>query len=276
MVLALWTVTVGVSISTVFITVKVSSTSTFTFPRVGGSEGRRQVAVWREMELFTYKGICKCQKGKNCFKSHGLEEEAKKFRRLEPNAYRMHRGASFLPGVCKSSLINTFNIPFTFPNLVVFLTYAIMWCTGCFLMAPLALSSHFFPTHWQPLDLESAAVIVIYASSHDRSARIVLSIRPRRLKVTARLGFNHCILSRKKKEQNCHRTSLSIQPDHGLLLHAVAGRIQSLRSSVPWKKAILCQGNIRLECNHLLEAILSQGAEHTSLAWIFWVYWLKM
>lgn len=51
----------------------------------------------------------------------------------------------------------------------------------------------FFPTHWQPLDLESTAVIVIYASSHDRCARIILSIRPRWLKVTSRSGFNHYI-----------------------------------------------------------------------------------
>lgn len=149
----------------------------------------------------------------------------------------MRCSAGFQPGVCKSSLINTCNIPSTFPNLVVFLTCTIMWCTGCFLLAPLVLSSPLFPTHWQPLDLESTAVIVIYALSHDRCARIVLSIRPRRLKVTARLGFNHYIFSQKKTQRNCHCTSPSIQPDHeGLLLQAVAGRIPSLRSSVPWKR----------------------------------------
>lgn len=136
----------------------------------------------------------------------------------------------------------------------------------------------FFPTHWQPLDLESTAVIVIYASSHDRCARIILSIRPRWLKVTSRSGFNHYIFfPHTKKKWNCHSRSPSIGPDHeGFVLHAVAGRIPSLRSSVPRKKAILCQRNIRLECNHRLEAILSQGAEHTSLARIFGVYWLKM
>lgn len=58
----------------------------------------------------------------------------------------------------------------------------------------------FFPTHWQPLDLESTTVIVIYVLSHDRSAHIILSIGPRWLKVTTRLGFNHCILSPQKSE----------------------------------------------------------------------------
>lgn len=62
----------------------------------------------------------------------------------------------------------------------------------------------FFPTHWQPLDLESTAVIVIYAFSHDRCAHIVLSIRPRRLKVTAGSGFNHCMFSQKKAKLSLH------------------------------------------------------------------------
>lgn len=143
--------------------------------------------------------------------SHGLKEGSKKFRRLGPNIYSVRCSASFLPTVCKNSLINTFNASFTFPNLVVFLTYAIMRCTGCFLLAPLVLSIPFFPTHWQPLDLESTAAIVIYVLSHDRCARIVLSIRPSRLKVTARSGFNHCIFSPTKKWK-CHRTFASIGP----------------------------------------------------------------
>lgn len=112
-------------------------------------------------------------------------------------------------------------------------------------------------------------MIVINASSHDRPARIVLSIRPRRLKVTTPLGFNHCIFSPKKlsahipvgsagsrgaRTSGCRRQN----PELTFICALEKGR------SVPEK--------IRLDCNHLLEAILSQGAEHTSLARIFGVY----
>lgn len=189
----------------------------------------------------------------------------------------MRCGAGFQPGVCKSSLINTFNIPSTFPNLVVFLTCTIMWCTGCSLLAPLVLSSPSFPTHWQPLDLESTAVIVIYALSHDRCARIVLSIRPRRLKVTARLGFNHYIFSQKKKtEKLSPHIPVDSAGSRGALTSGCRRQNPEFTFICALEKGVLCQRNIRLECNHLLEAILSQGAEHTSLARIFWVYWLKM
>lgn len=66
---------------------------------------------------------------------------------------------------------------FTFPNLLVFLTYAIMWRTGSFLLAPLVRSNPLAPSHWQALDLESGAVIVIYASTDDRCAHIVSTLR---------------------------------------------------------------------------------------------------
>lgn len=189
----------------------------------------------------------------------------------------MRCGAGSLPSVCKSSLINTFNTP-TFPNLVVFLTCTIMWCTGCFLLPPWFSAAPFFPTHWQPLDLESTAVIVIYALSHDRCARIVLSIRPRRLKVTARLGFNHCIFSQKKKKTE--KLSTHIPADsagsRGALTSGCRRQNPEFTFICALEKGVPCQRNIKLECNHLLEAILSQGVEHTSLARIFWVYWLKM
>lgn len=93
---------------------------------------------------------------------------------------------------------------FTFPNLVVFLTYAIMWWAGSFLFGPAGSQQPSVPTYWQALDLESIVVIVIYASSDDRCAHIVLSIRLRQLKVTVRLGFNHCLFPRK---WNCHHVS---------------------------------------------------------------------
>lgn len=122
---------------------------------------------------------------------------------------------------------------FTFPNLVVFLTYAIMWRTGSFLFGPAGSQQPSVPTYWQALDLESTVVIVIYASSDDRCAHIVLSIRLRQLKVIARLGFNQCIFPRK---WYCHHISQLIQSDHeGLLLYSVTDKIQSLQSSEPQK-----------------------------------------
>lgn len=181
-------------------------------------------------------------------KSHSLEEGSKKFRCL--NRYSMR---------CSAKQPNKYvQYSFYIPQPGSFLWHMQLCGVLGDSVWPLWFSAApFFPTHWQPLDLESTAVIVIYALSHDRCAHIVLSIRPRRLKVTARSGFNHCIFSPPKK-WSCHHTSPSIGLDHeGLLLHAVAGRIPSLRSFVPRKKAILCQRNIRLECNHRLEAILS-------------------
>lgn len=77
---------------------------------------------------------------------------------------------------------------FTFPNLVVFLTCAIMWWTGSSLLAPLVSRQPSVPTHWQALDLESTVVIVIYASSDDRCAHIVLSIQ-------AETAQGHCAVS---------------------------------------------------------------------------------
>lgn len=118
---------------------------------------------------------------------------------------------------------------FTFPNLVVFLTCAIMWWTGSSLLASLVHSSPPVPTHWQALDLESTVLIVIYASLDDRCAHIVLSIRLRQLKVIARLVFNRRISPRM---WDCHHISQLIRSDHKrLLLHAATDKIQSLHSS---------------------------------------------
>lgn len=106
--------------------------------------------------------------------------------------------------------------------------YVVNWV---FPFGPAGSQQASVPTHWQALDLEFTAVIVIYASSDDSCAHIVSSIWLRHLKVIVQLRLNHRIFPRK---WNCHRTSQLIQSDHkGLLLHAVTDGIQSLHSSKP-------------------------------------------
>lgn len=120
-----------------------------------------------------------------------------------------------------------------------------------------------FPTHRQALDLESAALIVIYASTDDRCAHIVLSIRRRQLKVIARLGFNHAVSPPPPESGTVTAyPRWYSQIIRGCYFVLSRAKIQSLHSSKPWgreKKGVSCQENIRLEYNHPLEAISESG-----------------
>lgn len=149
-----------------------------------------------------------------------------------------------------------------------------MWWTGSFLFGPAGSQQPSVPTYWQALDLESTVVIVIYASSDDRCAHIVLSIWLRQLKVIARLGFNHCLFPRK---WNCHHVSQLIQSDHkGLLLHSVTDKIQSF-TIIQASERLCCAREISGKNAIInLRPFLSQGAMyHTSLDGIFWAHLLK-